>query len=58
MPDACVYVGGGADVDSKASSSILFRNVKIEPAREGPEIELRPDVAVRVGYSHGLRKSG
>jgi hypothetical protein len=32
MADACVYVGGDADVDSKASGSILFRNVKIEPA--------------------------
>ena len=29
MADACIYVGGGADVDSKARGSILVRNVKI-----------------------------
>jgi hypothetical protein len=34
MADACVY-GEGADVDSQASGSILFRNVKIEPAEKG-----------------------
>src|SRR5213075_979739 len=32
MADACVYVGGDAEVDTRASGSILFRNVKIEPA--------------------------
>ena len=35
MADACVYVGAGADVDSKASGSILFRNIKIEPVEKG-----------------------
>ena len=42
MADACVYVGGGADVDSKASGSILFRNVKIEPAEKGRSLNSRP----------------
>jgi hypothetical protein len=30
----------------KRSGSILFRNVKIEPAREGLQFELAADVAV------------
>ena len=42
MADACVYVGAGADVDSKASGSILFRNVKIEPAEKGGILNSRP----------------
>ena len=42
MADACIYVGGGADVDSKASGSILFRNVKIEPADKGWCLNSRP----------------
>jgi hypothetical protein len=32
IADACIYVGGGDDDDSKASGSILFRNVKIAPS--------------------------
>src|SRR6266571_446099 len=42
MADACIYVGGRADVDSKASGSILFRNVKIEPAEKGRSLNSRP----------------
>jgi hypothetical protein len=42
MADARVYVCGGADVDSKASGSILFRNVKIEPAEKGRSLNSRP----------------
>jgi len=42
MVDACIYVGGGADIDSKAGGSILFRNVKIEPADKGPSLNSRP----------------
>ena len=42
MADACVYVGGGVDVDSKASGSILFRNVKIEPGEKGRSLNSRP----------------
>ncbi len=42
MADACDYVGGGADVDSKANGSILFGNVKIEPAEKGRSLNSRP----------------
>ena len=42
MADACVYVGAGADVDSKASGSILFRNVKIEPTEKDRSLNSRP----------------
>jgi len=30
----------------EASGSVLFRNVKIEPAEKGPQFELAPDVVV------------
>ena len=46
MADACVYVGGGADIDSKASGSIRFRNVKIEPAEKGRSLNSWADLAV------------
>jgi len=42
MADTCIYVGGGADVDSKASGSILFRNVKIEMTEKGRCLASRP----------------
>ena len=55
MADACVYVGGGADVDSKASGSILFRTVKIEPAGKGRSFELKTDLAVVKALGSVLR---
>jgi len=43
MADACIYVGGGADGDSEANGSILFRNVKIEPAEKGRSLNSWPN---------------
>ncbi len=45
----CIFPGVRASEVVEAGGSIVFRNVKIELAAE---------VAVSLGYSHGLRKSG
>jgi hypothetical protein len=54
----CILRGVHSTEVVESGVSILIRNVKIEPASERPQPKLPADVAVRLGYSHGLRKSG
>jgi hypothetical protein len=43
----CIFRGVRPTEVVEASGSILFRNVKIEPAEKGRSFELSPDVAVK-----------
>src|SRR5437588_3640147 len=45
----CISRGVRSTEVVKASGSILFRNVKIEPAEKGRQFELASDVAVKSG---------
>jgi hypothetical protein len=44
----CISRGVRASEVVEASGSILFRNVKIEPAEKGSKLELAADLAVKL----------